>query len=53
VDMLNALECEEIQGFFFSRPLPAAAFRDLLASHRIPSVLPSPWSVGEGHEVSR
>jgi EAL domain-containing protein (putative c-di-GMP-specific phosphodiesterase class I) len=54
VDMLNALECEEVQGFFFSRPLPADAFRDLLASHRTARVLPSPWSTAGGnHEVSR
>jgi diguanylate cyclase (GGDEF)-like protein len=54
VDMLNALECEEVQGFFFSRPLPADAFRDLLASHRMARVLPSPWSTAGGnHEVSR
>jgi EAL domain-containing protein (putative c-di-GMP-specific phosphodiesterase class I) len=52
VDMLNALECEEIQGFFFSKPLPAEAFRELLAAQRGARVTP-PWSDGERHEASR
>jgi len=30
LEVLRAEGCEEAQGFFFSRPLPARAFRDLI-----------------------
>lgn len=31
LDQLRRLRCDEVQGFHYSRPLPAAAFEDLLA----------------------
>lgn len=33
-DFLHANGCDEIQGFWFSRPLPAPEFAQLLAQHR-------------------
>ena len=32
---LRLLRCDEMQGYFFSRPLPAAGFAALLAKHRL------------------
>jgi diguanylate cyclase (GGDEF)-like protein len=32
VDLLQQMDCEEIQGFYFSRPVPPAQFRSLLAN---------------------
>ncbi|HEX6739233.1 MAG TPA: EAL domain-containing protein, partial [Vicinamibacteria bacterium] len=29
-DLLDRMECEEVQGFFFSPPVPAGEFRELL-----------------------
>ncbi|MNY56818.1 Oxygen sensor protein DosP [compost metagenome] len=29
-DLLLELRCDEVQGFFYSRPVPADAFQDLL-----------------------
>ncbi|MFO0519101.1 MAG: putative bifunctional diguanylate cyclase/phosphodiesterase [bacterium] len=34
VDLLARLGCDEVQGYFFSRPLPPAAFEEWLAVHR-------------------
>jgi diguanylate cyclase (GGDEF)-like protein len=34
MDLLEGMECEEVQGFFFSRPVPPAAFRALLGQER-------------------
>jgi EAL domain-containing protein (putative c-di-GMP-specific phosphodiesterase class I)/FixJ family two-component response regulator/GGDEF domain-containing protein len=35
---LRGLQCEEIQGFYFSRPLPAEAFADLLRNNSVLTV---------------
>jgi EAL domain-containing protein (putative c-di-GMP-specific phosphodiesterase class I) len=32
VDLLQRMDCEEVQGFFFSPPVPPSAFRALLGS---------------------
>jgi diguanylate cyclase (GGDEF)-like protein len=54
VDLLNQLECEEVQGFFFSPPVPASAFRDLLAANAKPVSGPAAWPVlGDRQGVSR
>ena len=34
MDLLEQMECEEVQGFLFSRPVPPAAFRALLGQDR-------------------
>ena len=34
VDLLAQLGCDEAQGYFFSRPLPAAAFEEWLHARR-------------------
>jgi EAL domain-containing protein (putative c-di-GMP-specific phosphodiesterase class I) len=34
MDLLEGMECEEVQGFFFSRPVTPAAFRALLGQER-------------------
>jgi len=33
-NMLRILGCTEMQGYLFSRPVPAAEIRKLLSSHR-------------------
>jgi diguanylate cyclase (GGDEF)-like protein len=55
VELLNRLECEEVQGFFFSPPVPAAAFRDMLAANAKPARNSSAvWpELGDSQEVSR
>jgi diguanylate cyclase (GGDEF)-like protein len=54
VDMLNQLECEEIQGFFFSPPVPANAFRDMLAANaKPPRTSPAIWPELGNNGVSR
>ena len=55
VDLLNELECEEVQGFFFSPPVPALAFRELLAANARPArKSPAVWpELGDSQEVSR
>jgi len=34
VGFLRALGCEQAQGYFFAKPMPAGALRDLLAATR-------------------
>ena len=34
IDFLRQHECQELQGYFFSRPVPADAFRQLLLASR-------------------
>ena len=41
LDMLEAMGCDQAQGFFFSRGLPAEEFRWFLAEHRLPITEPS------------
>jgi diguanylate cyclase (GGDEF)-like protein len=55
VDLLNKLECEEVQGFFFSPPVPAPAFRDMLAANAKPArKSPAVWpELGDSEEVTR
>ena len=35
-DFLNAIGCDEMQGFLVSRPLPEAEFTEFLANYRPP-----------------
>jgi diguanylate cyclase (GGDEF)-like protein/PAS domain S-box-containing protein len=48
LDYLRALGCDEMQGYYFSRPLPADEFEQLLRTgRRLPPVLvPDPDNVG-------
>jgi hypothetical protein len=39
---LERLGCRRAQGFFFSRPLPAAAVEELLAAHQPLGAKPAP-----------
>ena len=39
VNLLSLIECESIQGYYFSRPLPVSDFTELLEGG---SVLPNP-----------
>jgi diguanylate cyclase (GGDEF)-like protein len=41
VDALRALSCESAQGFYFARPLTAAALDQLIAAHIVRSRIPS------------
>ena len=54
VDLLNRLECEEVQGFFFSPPVPAPAFRELLSANAKPArKSPAVWPELGTQEVTR
>jgi len=35
--MLSGLDCDDMQGFLFSRPLAAAAFEGFLTGNRFPA----------------
>ncbi len=41
IDMLCRLGCDELQGFWFSRPLPFEKFKPFIQSHRPLSICPS------------
>jgi diguanylate cyclase (GGDEF)-like protein len=41
LDYLRHQGCDEMQGYYFSRPLPAAEFEQLLRERRGPAVLPA------------
>ncbi len=41
-DVLDALRCDRIQGFYAARPMPAAAFRALLDEHREKALVERP-----------
>jgi EAL domain-containing protein (putative c-di-GMP-specific phosphodiesterase class I) len=43
-DLLRQYGCGYVQGFLYSRPLPASGIEHLLAGHR-------PWVEGEGRLV--
>ncbi|MGZ8295511.1 MAG: EAL domain-containing protein [Telluria sp.] len=34
LDVMRALHCDEIQGYYFSRPVPAEEFETMLRHHR-------------------
>jgi diguanylate cyclase (GGDEF)-like protein len=50
VAFLEGLECEELQGYFFSPGVPAAKFRSLLADEKGARVSAFPRAVDQGRE---
>ena len=52
-DRMLALDCDEIQGFYFSEPVPADSVEKLLALHRVQRLRPELGGVRETHELVR
>ena len=47
LDVMRALHCDEIQGYFFSRPVPAGDFEDMLRDGRL--LAPPPGAAEHYH----
>jgi len=46
LDFLKSQECEEGQGYYYSRPVPAEEFAGLMAAKRTPQALVSSQKSG-------